>query len=159
MKLTKTWAILGLFALVMACKSAADSPEEAKNHLTAVPEWTIDEVYVNDALNFKDGKEVPNFGGISFNRYMESVSFRADGSFVGKYSGQEEGNILHWEVDNAEQTILVTAADSSQQDRSGWTIAPRTVYEDSFEMTTITAAFDYPRTTKITLKFRVKGED
>lgn len=159
MKRMNSWALLGLIALVTACKSAADSPEQAKNYLLTVPEWTIKEVYVNDGLNFKDGKEVPNFGGISFNRYMESVSFRADGSFVGKYSGEEKGNVLHWEIDPTEQTILVTAADSTQAERSGWTIAPRTVYQDSFEMTTITAAFDYPRTTKITLKFGVKGEE
>jgi hypothetical protein len=151
-----SWAFIGLVALVCGCTSSADSPEEAKSFLIAVPEWTIEEVYVNDALNFKNGKEVPNFGGISFNRYMESVSFREDGSFVGKYSGDEEGDVLNWEIDPAEQTILVTAADSSQSERSGWTIAPRTVSQHSFEMTTITAAFDYPRTTKITLKFKKK---
>lgn len=139
-----------------ACNPAADSPEEAKNYLLGVPSWSISEVYVNDALSFKDGKEVANFGGVSFNRYMESVQFREDGSFVGRYSESDTPTMLHWAIDPSGKNILVTAADTTQDARSGWTIAPRNVHEDSFEMTTETAAYDYPRVTKITLKFSPK---
>ncbi|TDB58225.1 hypothetical protein [Arundinibacter roseus] len=147
---------LALSVLMVACSAAATSPEEARDFLVAVPEWTISEVYVNDALSFKDGKEVANFGGVSFNRYMASVQFRPDGAFVGKYSDREAATILHWEVDQAQKAIIVTAADSSQAERSGWVIAPRSVEPESFEMTTETAAFDYPRVTRILLKFKKK---
>ncbi len=142
-----------LLITLIACNPAADSPETARTYLLATPDWGIEEVYVNDALNYKDGKAVANFGGIAFNRYMESVQFREDGAFVGKYPDKAEATVLHWAIDPTTETILVTAADTVQDKRSGWTIAPRNVHEDSFEMTTETAAFDYPRVTKIRLKF------
>ena len=145
-----------LIIILTACNPAADSPETAKTYLLATPDWGIEEVYVNDALSYKDGKEVANFGGIAFNRYMSSVQFREDGAFVGRYPDAEEANILHWEIDPSTETIVVTAADTTQDKRSGWTIAPGNVHEDSFEMTTETTAFDYPRTTKIRLKFKKK---
>jgi hypothetical protein len=157
MNLKKLGTYLLLLATVIACNPAADSPETARTYLLATPDWGIEEVYVNDALNYKDGKAVANFGGVAFSRYMESVQFREDGAFVGKYADKEEATVLHWAIDPATETILVTAADTVQDKRSGWTIAPRNVHEDSFEMTTETAAFDYPRVTKIRLKFVKKG--
>ncbi len=145
-----------LLITLIACDPAADSPETARIYLLATPDWGIEEVYVNDALSYKDGKGVANFGGIVFNRYMESVQFQEDGAFVGKYPDSENANVLQWAIDPATKTILVTAADTVQDKRSGWTIAPQNVREDSFEMTTETAAFDYPRVTKIRLKFKKK---
>ncbi len=127
----------------------------------AVPDWGIEEVYVNDALSYKDGKKVDNFGGVAFNRYMQSVQFKADGSFVGKYTDQDTPNVMHWETVPEEGLIIVTAAPDSTNPapdpRSGWNIAPQNVREDYFEMTTETAAFDYPRVTRIRLVFGKKG--
>ena len=84
---------------------------------------------------------------------MKSVQFREDGAFVGKYEDKEEPNILHWQIDPADKVILVTAVDTTTDSRSGWTIQPGNVHEDYFEMTTETAAFDYPRITRIRLAF------
>ncbi len=156
MKLKNILVVLSLFAIVLACSSSADSPEEAREYLLAVPRWGISEVYVNDALNFKDGKEVANFGGVSFSRYMESVQFRPDGAFVGQYAGADTPTMLHWEIVPEKEHIVVTAADTVQDARSGWVITPLNVHKDSFEMTTETAAFDYPRITRIRLKFEAK---
>ncbi len=153
MKELKNLFWLLLFGLVSACNPAANSPEEARDHLIAASDWGIEAVYVNDALSYKDGKQVPNFGGPVFSRYMKSVQFRESGDFVGKYEGQEKPNVLHWAVDSADGVILVTAADTTTDARSGWTIRPESVREDYFEMTTETAAFDYPRVTRIRLAF------
>lgn len=159
-------ARLGLIALfpmliaLVACNPAADSVETAKGYLLAAPDWGIEEVYVNEALSYKDGKKIENFGGVAFNRYMQSVQFKEDGSFVGKYTEQEKPNVLHWKVLPQEKIIIVTAAPDSANPkpdpRSGWTIVPQNVHEDSFEMTTETAAFSYPRVMKIRLVFRRK---
>ncbi|WP_373513416.1 hypothetical protein [Persicitalea sp.] len=156
MKLFKNWPHLIFILLISACNPAADSPEKAKDYLLSASDWGIEAVYVNDALSYKDGKQVPNFGGPVFNRYMKSVQFREDGAFVGKYEDKEEPNILHWAIDSADKVILVTAADTTTDARSGWTILPSSVHEDYFEMTTETAAFDYPRVTRIRLAFERK---
>jgi hypothetical protein len=153
---TRTALAVLISYLLLGCNPAADSPEQAKDYLLATPRWGIEEVYVNDALNFKDGKEVANFGGVSFNRYMESVQFRPDGAFVGHYAGSDTPTMLHWEIDSEKENLVVTAADTVQDARSGWVIAPRDVHKDSFEMTAETAAFDYPRITRIRLKFTAK---
>lgn len=156
MSLKNIGTYLALLITTIACDPAADSPETAKVYLLATPDWGIEKVYVNDALSYKDGKAVENFGGVAFNRYMESVQFREDGAFVGKYPDKAEVTVLHWAIDPATKMILVTAADTVQDKRSGWTIAPRNVHEDSFEMTTETTAFDYPRVTKLRLIFSKK---
>ncbi|GHB77337.1 hypothetical protein [Persicitalea jodogahamensis] len=153
MKTCKKWVVLLFVVLVAACNPAADSPETARKYLLASPSWKITEVYVNDALSYKDGKVVENFGGPVFNRYMQSVQFREDGAFVGQYEEKEEPNVLHWEIDQKDDIILVTAADSTQDNRSGWSIAPRDVRKDYFEMTTETAAFSYPNVLRIRLVF------
>lgn len=156
MKLVQKCFVLTCLVLIAACNPVADSPETARQYLLSVPDWRIEAVYINDALSYKDGKQVPSFGGPVFSRYMKSVQFREGGSFVGKYEDKEEATVLRWEVDPKNEVILVTAADSTQDKRSGWTIAPRSVREDSFEMTTESAAFDYPRITKIRLVFERK---
>lgn len=156
MKLLKNWPLLFSIWLIAACNPAADTPETARNYLLAAPDWGIKAVYINEALSFKDGKQLPDFGGPVFNRYMKSVQFREDGAFVGKYEDKEKPNVLHWEIDPANKVILVTAADTTTDARSGWTIQPSNVHEDYFEMTTETAAFDYPRVTRIRLAFERK---
>ncbi len=156
MKALKNGKWLFLLGVVAACNPAADNPETARNYLLAAPDWRIEAVYINEALSYKDGKQVPNFGGPVFKRYMKSVQFREDGAFVGRYEAEEKPNVLHWEIDPANKVILVTAADTATDARSGWTIQPGNVHEDYFEMTTETAAFDYPRITEIRLAFERK---
>lgn len=153
MKLAQNWLLLTFIFLMGACNPAADSPEKARDYLLAASDWRIKAVYINEALSYKDGKQVPNFGGPVFSRYMKSVKFREDGAFLGKYEDKQEPHILHWAIDSADKIILVTAADTTTDARSGWTIQPGSVHEDYFEMTTETAAFDYPRVTKIRLAF------
>ncbi len=156
MKLLKNWHLPFVILLIAGCNPAADSPEKAKEYLLSAPAWGIEAVYINEVVSYKDGKQVPNFGGPVFNRYMKSVQFREDGSFVGKYEDKEEPNILHWAIDPAEQIILVTAADTTTDIRSGWTIQPGNVHKDYFEMITETAAFSYPNVIKIRLAFEKK---
>ncbi len=156
MKLAQNWLLLTFIFLMGACNPAADSPEKARDYLLAAPDWRIEAVYINEALSYKDGKQVPNFGGPVFSRYMKSVQFREGGDFVGKYEDKEKPNVLHWAIDSADEVILVTAADTTTDARSSWTIQPSSVHEDYFEMTTETAAFDYPRVTKIRLAFERK---
>ncbi|GAB3173930.1 hypothetical protein [Telluribacter humicola] len=143
-----------LFSVVVftACRQAADSPDEAKSRLTSAPQWTLSEIYVNDALTFKDGKKMESFGTITFDRYMEKVQFREDGTFVGHFKGEADPMALRWKVDPASQTIQVGAADTTTTGGT-WTIAPVNVYEDSFEMKTESNAYDYPQLTRIALKF------
>jgi len=156
MKLIQNCLLLTFIFLIGACNSAADSPETAREYLLSVPDWRIEAVYINDALSYKDGKQVPNFGGPVFSRYMKSVQFREDGSFVGKYEDKDTPTTLRWAIDSINKVIVVTAVDTTTDARSGWTIKPSSVREDAFEMTTESAAFDYPRVTKIRLAFERK---
>lgn len=119
MSLKHIGTYLILLISLLACNPAADSPETARVYLLATPDWGIEEVYINNALSYKDGKAVANFGGVAFNRYMESVQFREDGAFVGRYPDKEEATVLHWAIDPTTKTILVTAADTVQDKRSG----------------------------------------
>jgi hypothetical protein len=137
------------------CRRAADSPQEAQERLTAVPAWALSEVYVNDALTYKNGKAIENFGGVAFSRYMETVSFRPDGLLEGTFPGASEPVRLHWRIDAAAQAIVVGAADTTASGGT-WAIPAASVYADAFEMKTQSTAYDYPRVTRILLKFKQK---
>ncbi len=56
--------ITGVFTT--SCDRPAGTPQEAAGLLTAVPQWTIEEIVVNDAVTFKDGKMTQQFGSIDF---------------------------------------------------------------------------------------------
>ena len=145
--------LLSTFLLLSSCRRAASTVEEAQARLLAPDHWQISEVYINDALSYKDGKTQEHFGGVSFNRYMEKVYFRAGGTFEGYYKGETEPKVLRWTAE-ADQ-ILVAATDSTQA--GAWSIRPGDVYDDSFEMKVQSTAYDYPNLTRIALKF-VKAE-
>jgi hypothetical protein len=134
-----------------SCRKSAGSTQEASEILTRPPGWAIAEITVNDVVTFKDGKMIPQFGGIDFERYMETVKFQDDGSFLGYFKGQTKPMELRWLL--KPEHIAVTASDTT--DRGGeWSIAPADVIDDSFVMKTQSTAYDYPRMTKIALKFK-----
>lgn len=136
-----------------ACKKGAGSAGEAAAVLTSSPTWYINEIAVNDAVTFKDGKMNQQFGGIDFERYMETVQIKKDGSFTGVFKGDTKPFALKWKTN--EKNISVGAVDESVKGGE-WTIEPEDVRDGSFIMKTQSTAYDYPRMTKIALKFTSK---
>jgi hypothetical protein len=150
---SKVFPVLIILLLIQlsGCKKSADSPAAAAAILTDIPKWQIDEIVVNDAVTFKDGKMTQQFGGIDFERYMETVELKKDGTFSGIFKGDSKPFILKWTAN--EKDITVNAPDAKVKG-GDWTILPAEVSNESFEMKTQSTAYDYPRMTKIALKFR-----
>jgi hypothetical protein len=140
----------GMLAELSSCKKA-DNPQDAAAILTKVPLWKIDEISVNDATTFRDGKMTQQFGGIDFERYMETVELRKDGTFSGIFKGDTKPFLLKWKQN--EQNITVGAAGTDVKGGE-WTIDPKDVSKEFFIMKTKSTAYDYPRETKISLKFK-----
>lgn len=136
---------------LQACKKSAGNPGEAADILTGTSKWQIEEIAVNDAVTFKDGKMTQQFGSIDFERYMETVELKKDGTFSGIFKGESKPFILRWEA--GEKNITVNAPDAKVKGGE-WTIMPQDVSDDSFTMKTQSTAYDYPRMTKIALKFK-----
>nr|WP_295925505.1 hypothetical protein [uncultured Dyadobacter sp.] len=141
--------LISLFAL--SCGKSAETPQQAADILTSVTNWKIEEIAVNDAVTFKDGKMTQQFGGIDFERYMEVVQIKKDGTFSGVFKGETEPFLLQWKVEG--KSITIGAPDSSKQ-AGGWTVLPGDVSQESFVMKTQSTAYDFPRLTKISLKFK-----
>ena len=118
--------------------------------LTVPAKWTIEEITVNDAVTYKDGKMIQQFGGIDFERYMETVSFKKNGDFEGYFKGETKPMLLRWKLNKTDITIV--AADNEKS--GAWTIVPVEISKKSFTMKTQSTAYDYPRMTKIALKFK-----
>ncbi|KAA6431623.1 hypothetical protein FEM33_24870 [Dyadobacter flavalbus] len=141
-----------LFLLLLsACSQSADNVQEAASILTDQSRWRIDEISVNDAITFKEGKMTQQFGGVDFERYMETVELKNDGTFSGVFKGETQPFILKWKENKA--NITVGAADANAKGGE-WTIEPRDVSSSSFIMKTQSTAYDYPRVTRIALKFK-----
>ncbi|SKB72373.1 hypothetical protein [Dyadobacter psychrophilus] len=153
--LVKKAALLGLISIfliqISACKDVADSPADTAALLTAVKQWKIDEIAVNDAVTFKDGKMTQQFGGIDFERYMETVELRKDGTFSGVFKGDTKPFNLKWKQND--KNLTVGAADAAAKGGE-WTIDPKDASSDFFTMKTQSTAYDYPRMTNIALKFK-----
>ncbi|TDE10247.1 hypothetical protein [Dyadobacter psychrotolerans] len=150
LKQTITFLIIySLLILLTACSNTAKDPKDASEKLLAGDGWKIEQILVNDAVNFKDGKMIQQFGGIDFERYMETVKFKSNGDFEGYFKGDTKPMLLRWKL-NAND-ITLTAAD---QKGGAWTIVPDDVTYESFTMSTKSTAYDYPRMTKIELRFR-----
>lgn len=149
-KLLQFIAVLSVAALMCACKGSAGSPQEAAEILQSVKTWQIEEIAVNDAVTFKDGKMQQQFGGIDFQRYMETVQFKNDGVFSGVFKGESEPFLLQWKTDD--KGVSVNAPNAAAG--SGWTIQSQDVRKTSFTMKTQSTAYDYPRVTRIALKFK-----
>ena len=145
-------ALISIFLIrLSACKNGADSPADAAALLTEVKQWKIDEIAVNDAVTFKDGKMTQQFGGVDFERYMETVELRKDGTFSGVFKGDTRPFDLKWR--QTDKNLTVGAADAAA--RGGeWTIDPKDVSSEFFTMKTQSTAYDYPRMTSISLKFK-----
>lgn len=152
MTLKKTLLFLLLLATFSACNNSAGNPKEAAEKLTGNSKWHIDEIYANDAPVFKDGKLIQQFGSVSFERYMENVSFTNDGSFSGYFVGDTEPMTLKWKTN--EKNITVFSADSAAAKGGEWTIDPKDVSDASFSMKTQSTAYNYPQMTKVELKFK-----
>lgn len=141
-------ATAGIFNI--SCDRPAGTPQEAAEVLTAVPEWKIEEIIVNDAVTFKDGKMTQQFGSIDFQRYMETVQVKKDGVFSGVFKGESTPFLLKWQV--SDKQITIGAADGGS--KGEWTVRPDEVRKGSFVMKTQSTAYDYPRMTTIALKFK-----
>ena len=150
-RLTLLFLVLQFILAVQSCRQAADDPKEASEILTVAPKWLIEEITVNDAITFKNGKLIKQFGGIDFERYMEMVRFKTNGDFEGYFIGDTKPMLLRWKLNKAD--ITVVAVDNKG---GAWTILPEDVTKDSFIMKTQSTAYDYPRMTKIALKFKSK---
>jgi hypothetical protein len=142
------WALLIQF---ISCKSAADSPADAAALLTEIPQWRIDEIKVNDAVTLKDGKMTQHFGGIDFERYMETVELRKDGGFSGIFKKDTKPFALKWKQNEKNITVGAATGDTKGGE---WTIDPKEVSKEFFTMKTQSTAYDYPRMTTISLKFK-----
>lgn len=140
--------VLGWLSCLMACSSSSQNPEDAAERLTAVKQWKISQIYIDDVQSLKDGKIVSRFGGVDFERYMETVQFKKDGTFEGVFKGDPAPFRLKWIKTN--KNIEVSA---DGQQGGEWTVAPASVSTEKFTMSTSSTAYDYPRTTKIALEF------
>ncbi|SDD81329.1 hypothetical protein SAMN04487996_102250 [Dyadobacter soli] len=141
-------ALVGITSI--SCDRPAGTPQEAAELLTAVPQWKIEEIAVNDAVTFKDGKMTQQFGGIDFQKYMETVQVKKGGEFSGIFKGESTPFVLKWQVND--QNITIGAPEGGG--KGEWTVRPDDVHKDSFVMKTQSTAYDYPRMTTIALKFK-----
>ena len=152
--LFRRFSIFVLFAstiiFAVSCNRPAGTPHQAAELLTAVPQWKIEEIVVNDAVTFKDGKMTQQFGSIDFQRYMETVQVKRDGVFSGIFKGESTPFLLKWQVHD--QNITIGAPEGSG--KGEWIVRPDDVRKDSFIMKTQSTAYDYPRMTTIALKFK-----
>lgn len=148
----KNFLFLLLLTTISACNNSASNPKEAAEKLTGNPKWFINEIYANDAPVFKNGKLVQQFGSVSFERYMETVSFSNDGSFSGYFVGDTKPMTLKWKTND--KNITVFSADPAAAKGGEWTIDPRDVSENAFSMKTQSTAYNYPQMTRIELKFK-----
>lgn len=140
------------FVLLSSCQKGAGDTGQARQRLLAVKRWEINEIYVDDAVRFKEGKLIPDFGGVDIGRYMEKVAFTEDGFFVGYFKG--DAVPLKLKYTTKAKSIVLTDANPAVKGGE-WIIVPSGVTEDSFEMSTATQAYNYPATTTVRLLFKV----
>jgi len=149
-KITVFLQLTFFIGAITACDRPAGTPQEAAELLTATPQWKIQEIAVNDAVTFKDGKMTQQFGSIDFQRYMETVQIKKGGVFSGVFKGETTPFLLKWKIND--QNITVGAAEGGS--KGEWTVRPDDVRKGSFIMKTQSTAYDYPRMTTIALKFK-----
>ncbi|QRQ99558.1 hypothetical protein [Dyadobacter sandarakinus] len=134
-----------------ACDRKAGNVQEAVAILTDAKKWRIDQILVNDAVTFRDGKMLTQFGGVQFESYMETVELRPDGTFSGVFKGAAGPFLLQWKAE--QENISITDPKTTQKGGE-WLITPADVSPGGFTMTTRSTAYDYPNMTKIALKFK-----
>jgi len=144
---------LGFLVGLSACQRPANDVWEAKERITQVERWEIQEILMDEAPVFKEGKHIPHISGVQFDKYMDWVQFKTDGSFEGHFKGATDTQVFQWEAD-VKQLVIVLR--DTVNKTGGWHIYPRNVYEDHFDMESRSTIYDPPRLTKLTLKFRKK---
>ncbi len=134
-----------------ACNRPADNVQEAQARLTAVPKWQIQEIRMDEAPVFKEGKHIPHISGVQFDAYMDWVRFLPNGVFEGHFKDATDTKKFQWEMYPKQNVIALR---DTVAKTGGWNIYPRNVYADNFEMETRSTIYDPPRMTKLTLKFK-----
>ena len=155
MYIKRTFAALSLIFIIIfniSCNNAAGDARGAAERLINTDKWLISEIDANDAPVFKDGKLIQQFGGPSFERYMENVKFNKDGTFTGYFKGETNPMTLKWKTND--KNITVFSADTAAAKGGEWTIDPKNVFKDSFSMKTQSTAYNYPQMTRVELKFK-----
>lgn len=141
-----TWLALALMAIT-GCSRTATS-EDAKAWLTGSAQWKLNRVTVNGKPVFNNGQPVEQFGETGFDRYMEEVSFLPDGSFQGRFKGDQRLMSFRWEALASEVVVSDTIPNAGK-----WHIPYRTMSGEAFEMETETNAYNPPALTRIRLSF------
>lgn len=144
-------AFLITIAGLAACNRPADNVQEAQERLTAVPKWQIQEIRMDEAPVFKEGKHIPHISGVQFDAYMDWVRFLPNGVFEGHFKDATDTKKFQWEMYPKQNVIALR---DTVAKTGGWNIYPRNVYDDNFEMETRSTIYDPPRMTKLTLKFK-----
>lgn len=144
------FCFLGLVFIGGACRWAAAEVQEAQQRLTAVNQWQIKEILIDQAPVFKDGKHLPHISGVRFDAYMDWVRFTPNGAFEGHFKDSTNTKKFQWQS-YVKQNVI--ALRDTVAKTGGWNIYPRNVYADAFEMETRSSVYDPPRITKVTLKF------
>jgi hypothetical protein len=140
-----------LLLTLMGCHQSASDVTEAAEMLTNMPKWQLSEIQIDNAPVFKEGKQIPHFSGIVFDNYMDWVRFLPDGTFEGHFKDAASTQKFQWEA--FDKRKLIALRDTVAK-TGGWNIYTRYVYDDAFEMETISTVYDPPRKTKVTLKFK-----
>lgn len=147
--------LLPIFLLILlGCNRPAENVDEAQARLTGVSKWQIQEILMDEAPVFKEGKHIPHISGVQFDEYMDWVRFLPDGTFEGHFKGATENKHFQWEKYQKQNVIALR---DTVAKTGGWNIYPRNVYEEAFEMETRSTLYDPPRMTKLTLKFVKKS--
>ncbi len=146
--------LAGLLVTLFGCSPKPASPEEARQWLTGTKEWQLSEVKVNGKPTYRDGQVIERPGGpapgeVTFNRFMENVSFMTSGQFIGSFPDDSRMVILLWEA--SEEGIMVQ---DTVPNSGSWQIPYQTLTQKSFEMLTESTAYDPPRVTKVALTFK-----
>jgi hypothetical protein len=144
-------AFLITIAGLASCNRPADNVQEAQARLTDAPKWQIQEIRMDEAPVFKDGKHIPHISGVQFDAYMDWVRFLPDGTFEGHFKDATDTKKFQWELYPKQNVIALR---DTVAKTGGWNIYPRNVYDDNFEMETRSTIYDPPRMTKLTLKFK-----
>ncbi|TDB66083.1 hypothetical protein [Arundinibacter roseus] len=132
------------------CKRSSEFTPEARERLLANKRWHIEEIRMNEAPVFKEGKHLPHISGVRFDQHMDWIEFAPDGSCKGHFTETDDIRDFQWK-EYPVQNVL--ALRDSVTKTGGWNIYPRNVYEDSFEMETRSTVYDPPRVSKLSLRF------
>ena len=136
---------------LLSCSKSASDLEEAQTFLTTPDKWYIQEILIDDAPVFKEGKHIPHLSGIKFNVYMDWVSFKPNSTFEGHFKDSTHVKIFQWEA--YPKTNVIALRDTITK-TDGWNIYPTGVSQQKFEMQTRSTVYDPPRNTKVTLIFK-----